>query len=171
MPDLIQLKDTLNDINCIITIKAALMFTDYMEQNKVISEVQADRIRADLEEGRETSSDYDIQYGPESILFTPLIAEVKSSIPVKKGRFGAAQEANIFKAIDALLHGKCKSTTDVSIHYKFLVMLDCNGARKAVESIVRKCEGKSKVRIFRPGMELDLSTVYIVLLEVETQGA
>lgn len=165
LADFIQLKDALNDINGIIAEKSTLAFIDCLERNNIIPAVQADKMRADVEDGN-TDGDFDVQYGRESMYFTPVIAEVKSSIPAKKGKFGAAQEANMFKTIDSLLHGKSKSTTDVAGFYKFLVMPDSNGTRKAMESIVRKCDGKCKVQFFKPDTSMEHDTVYIILIEV-----
>ena len=127
---------------------------------------QAEEMRRRVEETSANDNGFDVCYsgGPDGL---PLIAEVKCNIPVKKDRFGAAQEAGIRKDIEALLQGKRKmGVTDVSGYYKFMAVLDTadGSAREAMRRLIGHLFPDGRVKEYVPGVTRvdDTQVVYVV---------
>lgn len=162
----VRLKRALGNINNIITLKTTLSFIDCLLAEKVVLLPQAEEMRRRVKETSANANGFDVCYsgGPDGL---PLIAEVKCNIPVKKDRFGAAQEAGIRKDIEALLQGKRKmGVTDVSGYYKFMAVLDMadGSVRKAMEKLISGFSSDIRVKEYVPGVTRvdDTQVVYVV---------
>ena len=162
----VRLKRALGNINNIITLKAMLNFIDCLLAEKIVLLPQAAEMRRRVKETSANANGFDVCYsgGPDGL---PLIAEVKCNIPVKKDRFGAAQEAGIRKDIEALLQGKRKmGVTDVSRYYKFMAVLDMadGSVRKAMEKLISGFSSDIRVKEYVPGVTRvdDTQVVYVV---------
>lgn len=162
----VRLKRALGNINNIITLKTTLSFIDCLLAEKIVLLPQAAEMRRRVKETSANANGFDVCYsgGPDGL---PLIAEVKCNIPVKKDRFGAAQEAGIRKDIEALLQGKRKmGVTDVSRYYKFMAVLDMadGSVRKAMEKLISGFSSDIRVKEYVPGVTRvdDTQVVYVV---------
>lgn len=162
----VRLKRALGNINNIITLKITLSFIDCLLAEKIVLLPQAAEMRRRVKETSANANGFDVCYsgGPDGL---PLIAEVKCNIPVKKDRFGAAQEAGIRKDIEALLQGKRKmGVTDVSGCYKFMAVLDMadGSVRKAMEKLISGFSSDIRVKEYVPGVTRvdDTQVVYVV---------
>ena len=148
----VRLKRALGNINNIVTLKTTLSFIDCLLAEKIVLLPQAAEMRRRVKETSANANGFDVCYsgGPDGL---PLIAEVKCNIPVKKDRFGAAQEAGIRKDIEALLQGKRKmGVTDVSGYYKFMAVLDMAEADMGLQ---RRALGlRRAVRLINYGISL-----------------
>lgn len=162
---LVRLKQVLGNINNIITLKATLNFIDCLLAEKIVSPQQAEEMRRRVEETSANANGFDVCYGGQGGL--RLIAEVKCNIPVKKGRFGAAQEEGIRKDIEALLRGKLKADVDdVSGYYKFMAVLNMadGSAREAMRRLIGHHFPDGRVKEYVSGATKvdDTQIVYVV---------
>lgn len=164
----------MGNINNIITLKTTLSFIDCLLAEKIVLLPQAAEMRRRVEETSANANGFDVCYsgGPDGL---PLIAEVKCNIPVKKDRFGAAQEAGIRKDIEALLQGRRKmGVTDVSRYYKFMAVLDTAGgsAREAMQRLIGNFFPDGRVKEYIPGVTRvdDTQIVYVVYINVQGTG-
>ena len=134
--DLIRLKKAISCINNIITLRTTLSFVDYLETRDIIPSNIAEEIKNDVQSISVNTNGYDVEYSKNGF---KLIAEVKCNIPVGENCFGVAQINSILNDLDGLIRGKKKSKiSDTGSYFKFMVLLDTNGVKKAMEKIMNK---------------------------------
>ena len=94
---------------------------------------------------------------------------MKCNIPVAVKRFGAAQKKGIIKDINGLITGKTKSAIkDTSKYYKFMVVLEVDGIKDAMNHIVKNFKFRNVcVLNTNNNNSLDKQTVYIVYIDLE----
>lgn len=179
--DFVELKKVVSNIHNIITLEVTKSFVDFLVAEGIVSKSQALKINNNVELTNANTNGFDIQYPSDDATVyadgePKIIAEVKCCIPVKEDSYGAAQEHNILIDIRGLHEGKRKSKIekqDLQHYLKFLVLLggshDDQSAIKNVNASALRLINKAnthgwKVELYQPHMDLNCSTVYVVIL-------
>lgn len=114
---MIELKQSLSDVNNIITMRTTTAFVKELLNRKIIDKNQYNAILKIIDHTNPNSPGFDINYAD-------IIAEVKCNIPADGNEFGQAQIAGIERDINNLLNGKGKLKGQTFNYYKFFVLLD-----------------------------------------------
>ena len=129
----IKLKNVLSNINNIITMKLTELFVDELD---LISKDKKPEAKRKVQEISANENGYDLVYTLDDN--NSIIAEVKCNIPNKKRRFDGGQITNLIENLSGLLKPKDLSVSkdDLSKAYKFMVLLDVDGARDAWNNMI-----------------------------------
>ena len=163
---LLNAKTMLSDVNNLITLIVTEKFIEFLKDNKYLDSPQCKKIKAIVNGINANANGYDIEFDDNKL---PIIAEVKCNIPVAVKRFGAAQKKGIIKDINGLITGKTKSAIkDTSKYYKFMVVLEVDGIKDAMNHIVKNFKFRNVcVLNTNNNNSLDKQTVYIVYIDLE----
>lgn len=175
---LIGLKKLVAGINNTITTKLAVSFVRSSIVKKLIDDNEKiEDLVATVQKTDANINGYDIVYlgnikdDPDA---NGIIAEVKSSIPVKGDKFGSKQIESIEYDIDALINGKKKKRTlfeneyghlVLSDYYRFLVLLDNPDVKSAVKQLLENYNQKDTIEVWPPNSKLDRKKVYVVFVK------
>ena len=183
--ELLALKKLLAKINNSITTHLTLNFVNsdivkgliyYKDKKGLIDAVTATNAN---------SNGYDIVFSgniKDGSGAKGIIAEVKSSIPVKinetdssRSEFGSKQIENIEYDLDALIKGTDKKralfekrydkTLELADYYRFLVLFDNPDVRGAIDNLLNSYQNKDSVEIWDPNKTPDKGKVYVVFVK------
>lgn len=127
---LMKLKRVVAGVNNLLTMKLTMRLIDWLEENGVLSNSNAELERKFQRANKPNTNGFDLECGK-------VIAEVKCNVPVAGNRYGAAQRNSIIKDIQALTQGKSKTAVDVTGKLKFLAVNDSDGVRASMQALSR----------------------------------
>ncbi|MEC1526060.1 hypothetical protein P9D43_29135, partial [Neobacillus niacini] len=103
--DFVDIKNTLSDINNIITYKTTISFMDWLRDHFSYVNENYEIYLEDLLKVKPSVNGYDIMVTGK----VNIVAEIKCNKPINNGfKFGSAQKNGIIKDIQGLLEGKTK---------------------------------------------------------------
>lgn len=177
---LLLLKKVVSNVNNTITTKLAVKFVNSDIIQTLIGD-HKEELEKDVNEKNANTNGYDIVW-PATGKELGIIAEVKSSIPIKnagtaQASFGPKQIESIEYDLDALLSGKDKKKElfekshgklEQDKYYKFLVLFDSPDVKAATKGLLKNYKDNKNVKLLEQVKELDkLDTkkVYIVFVK------
>ena len=180
------LKKTVPQVNNIITKSLEASFIEWLNENSLLSATQYGNAIKNLNENNANSNGYDVLIKGDGE-FKPVIAEIKSNVPVQNDKYGSKQLDNIKNDISSLLdETKFKKESDKAKEYlKFMVLLEItdnteNGVNTE-EAIIKLLTNNDKEKItFEDAKSFPKDTnglkpnhVYVIqlpLLEIKEAG-
>lgn len=168
MDELTDLKKTLSDIHNLITLKATLLFCDFLVKQELINETEKFELQNKIRSISPNSTGYDIFYEKRKI-----VAEIKCNIPSLKNngkRYGGGQDTGIKKDIRSLLTGKKNKQTIGFL--KFMGIYQTNEkVDLAVKNLLKNLppELKTMVKVFNPKDKENDKLVQIVVFNKQGQ--
>lgn len=183
--ELIALKKLLAKINNTLTQKLALAFVDFLAGKGAIHTAGTpsdyDTLFQTVRNTNPNARGFDIRLDNPSAGYTPLIAEVKTTVPVFSDHFGSQQEDAITTDLNGLTgqSKKGKTVSNLPAYYKFMVFFNSGPSiRQAAKKLIReynkalrtaKKSGKSnlagKVVLWEPAMPFNTNDVFVVILD------
>jgi hypothetical protein len=144
--DLLKLKSALSDVNNILTLKATVVFVNWLTNFLKLSEFQKNMLIEGMNKIGPNSNGYDVKTDK-------VVAEVKCIIPINNGDyFGAAQRNSILDDALKLLNGK-KELWDTSAYIKIIGLLDIgqktDAAIRKLITEAKNIRTKAKLRLDR----------------------
>ena len=166
--DYVELKKTVGCINNIITLKASLLFVDYLNSIGFISNESALQIKERISSSSANANGFDIVFDSETNSF---LAEVKCNIPACDNRFGSTQASGIIKDLKHLSTGKNKGIRNTNSYFKFMVILKTGKSEEAMEQLMKEYnmrgEGLKVLVIPKDKSKLVVEAIYVVFIDVK----
>ena len=174
--DFLRLKNALNNINNIITLKTTLRFPEMISGPLSID---PEEMRKEINKQNANENGFDVCFESGE---TKILAEVKTNLPSKKGVFNGHQKDEIINDLRSLLKGKVKGKDkidDTSDYFKFMVLLDNGNVKDAMKQLLGMKSKKQKVlevkkvikdnRIvdYSPNVPLTTEKIYLVYIPVD----
>lgn len=163
--DFVDIKNTLSDINNIITYKTTISFMDWLRDHFSYVDENYEVYLEDVLKVKPSVNGYDIMV----IGKVNIVAEIKCNKPINNGfKYGSAQKNGIIKDIQGLLEGKTKVNFNPIYAYKFLVMYDFGEhSLKATEHLIKNIPSgyRGKVEIYNDKTQLKIDKVYVVFIK------
>ncbi|WP_063253785.1 hypothetical protein [Neobacillus niacini] len=163
--DFVDIKNTLSDINNIITYKTTISFMDWLRDHFSYVNENYEIYLEDLLKVKPSVNGYDIMVTGK----VNIVAEIKCNKPINNGfKFGSAQKNGIIKDIQGLLEGKTKVNFNPIHAYKFLVMYDFGEhTLKATEHLIKNIplDYRGKIEVYNDQTQLQKDKVYVVFIK------
>lgn len=183
--ELLALKKMLAKINNRITTQLALNFVNSDIVRGFISDNDKKGLIDAVATTNANSNGYDIVFSgniKDGSGAKGIIAEVKSSIPIKvnkidssRSEFGSKQIESIGDDLDALINGTKKKralfekrynkTLELADYYRFLVLFDNPDVRGAINHLLNNYQSKVPVELWDPNKTHDIKKVYVVFVK------
>ncbi len=163
--DFVDIKNTLSDINNIITYKTTISFMNWLRDHFSYVDENYEVYLEDILKVKPSVNGYDIMVTGK----VNIVAEIKCNKPINNGfKYGSAQKNGIIKDIQGLLEGKTKVNFNPIHAYKFLVMYDFGEhSLKATVHLIKNIpsEYRGKVEIYNDQTQLKIDKVYVVFIK------
>ncbi|AQX53086.1 hypothetical protein [Priestia flexa] len=163
--DFVDIKNTLSNINNIITYKTTISFMDWLRDHFSYVDENYEVYLKDVLKVKPSVNGYDIMVTGK----VNIVAEIKCNKPINNGfKYGSAQKNGIIKDIQGLLEGKTKVNFNPIHAYKFLVMYDFGEhSLKATEHLIKNIPSgyRGKVEIYNDKTQLKIDKVYVVFIK------
>lgn len=134
--ELLFLKQAVTPINNLITYELSLAFLKKLYEQGFLTQEQFMNQVMDQKDTSSNANGFDIFDGDSK-----MVGEVKGNDPHWGNRYGPAQVKSIIKDLEGLAKGKSKGAKiNHDEYYKFMVLLDVEGAKEVAIALLRSNE-------------------------------
>lgn len=182
--ELTALKKLLSNINNVLTQKVALAFVYFLAKKGAIGTAgkpsDYDMLFKTVLNTNPNARGFDIRFDNPSAGYTPIVAEVKTTVPVYHDHFGSQQEDAIIADLNGLTgQSKKGKSVNVPAYYKFMVFFNSGPSiRRAARKLIADynktlCAAKKsnksnlvgKVVLWTPAIPFNTNDVFVVILD------